>query len=245
MVCKSCGHEIETDYEFCPQCGKALQDNCAEAATEAPVQAQENLPAKKKSKKAVFLLTGAIGLCVVLALVVLILFVFQQKPNKNTIPVDNHEFLITATEYQKRFNQEATGGLTKIRKLNVSESYGHIFSRAQLEPNLSILILSKQDTKNVISIQLKGDIDKEITPTIQNYLLCVFHSCDPTATPEDDIEFLDTIQDIKVNEYDLSAESSFYRKNGISYRLSIDLESTNFIVTPGPQKKLQENSEIT
>lgn len=233
MVCKSCGHEIETNYEFCPQCGKALQDNCAEAATEAPVQAQENLPAKKKSKKAVFLLTGAIGLCVVLALVVLILFVFQQKPNKNTIPVDNHEFLITATEYQKRFNQEATGGLNTISQLNTVEYDEYIFSQAQLEPNLSISILANPDTKNVVSIQLIGDINKEITPTIQNYLLCVFHSCDPTATPEDNTEFLNTIKDIKVNEYDLSAGSDFYYKNQIAYRLEMNLKSINFIAIPG------------
>lgn len=238
MFCGHCGKEIAENSQFCPDCGKpvsiigTLTDNKEAVNCLNPTQ-ELVVPVKRMHKK--LILSISIGIIAVLA--ILAGFIFWPKPTQDVLRVDDMEFLISASDYQKRFNNEVTGSLHKIKEFDSLEAYGYIMNDAQLEPNLEITLMCNPDTKNVVCIQLKADTDMDKSQSFEKYLLCIFHACDPTATPQDNTDFLSTIWDTKFNEYDFCLESKFYNKNDIAYQLEINTESIDFIVIPGVQDK--------
>jgi hypothetical protein len=142
-------------------------------------------------------------------------------------------FMIHASDYQKRFNHQVSGSLNPISQFDILEVYPFRTYEAQLEDNIRVSILSDGETDNIMSITLKVSLlNDENSHLVQKYMLCIYHSCDPTATAEDNARFLQAILDMKYSSYDNSYSSDFYEKNNIKYRLSMDLNQLTLLVIP-------------
>lgn len=231
MNCPNCNAEIEDNSKYCKECGGNIQNTAIPRVVMPETALPSAPPQKKLNKMRLALICGAGAVVLIGALITL--FVVT-RPANEPLRVENDQFLINVSEYKKRFNSEVSGSLAKIKEFDHGEVYGMATDDVHLEPNITLTVMSDLETKNVLSVMLDADIDTEDKrpDLVEKYMLCVFHSCDPTATVKDNTDFLRAMWNTKFNQIELSLESKFYRLNGIAYKLEMNLSKITFIVLP-------------
>ena len=243
-TCPKCGMEIETDSKFCRNCGEPIVEENPLIENELyPMNDTESVSAlsepattKKSRKKALIAAIGA-GILVIAGVIVACLLTFSKPaPPSEPMATNNGFFTVTSSDFRNRFNGTASGSIKQISNFDnsTSEKYEiYSFHDAQLQPDIEISLISDRETNNIWSILLTEKVHGETSDLFVDYMLCVFHACDPTATIEDDIDLLETMADVTYSDTINAAYSKPYEKNGMAYSLTVKLDETTFIVIPG------------
>lgn len=221
MKCPGCGNEIVNNSGYCEHCGYKI--DIKEVA----------LPDKQGKRKKVILFSS-IGIVLIAAAILIIFLFFDPMKVKKPVTVTDNLFAMNAGEFKNRFNRQLTGDLTGIDDYRVSEAYNMRYYSAQLQNDINITLLGELDSDYIKSVMLEVDLSAaQSSGTFSDYLLCVYHAMDPTATNVENTNYLNIMGDL--TGVGSTYSSRFYEDKGIAYKISAKNQKMSLIVLPDYQ----------
>lgn len=227
MKCPNCGTEVAENSKFCNECGSSF------------VVKEPDIAIYHKKKKPVIIIGISVALGVVFV-VFAVLFGIKLAKQQDAIQSQDNCFLVNAYEFKSRFNQQLTGGLAGIKDYEIIEAYGFRFYDATLQPDVSVSIIADPETDLIHSVSIKLDMTKKpSSDTFSSYILYLFKAFNPSATNQDNTDYLDVVTDLKKELTGYS--SGFYRYNEAAYILTAEDDEMYIMVIPHKTEASEAN----
>lgn len=158
----------------------------------------------------------------------------QSPHQKEPLSIDGKQFLISVEDYKEKYNEQVFGDVQKIEEFRELQLSGLAAVTAKLAPYIDLIVAYDDETENITGFIMKANTnsDEEQLSSIKNHMLVIFHSCDPTATTQDDTDFLNTIWDLKAVENSSNFESIPYLKDSISYSATQFGDELSMVIIP-------------